>query len=122
MHRNYSFVPLGECITEKDKKDVKKQWTQKVYQVDDSPRYSGSATWVHVDGKRYWQNKTGAPLPRREYSLDFFANNFGSILPEDNSFSSASCWDIISFTFAIGTMFLFFFLLFFFLPFFVFLL
>ena len=28
--------------------DVKGQWTQKVYQVDDSPRYEGSATWVHV--------------------------------------------------------------------------
>ena len=47
---------------------VKGQWAQKVYQVDDSPRYSGSATWVHVDGKRFWENKTDAPLPRREYS------------------------------------------------------
>ncbi len=26
-------------FTQKDKKEVKKQWTQKVYQVDDSPRY-----------------------------------------------------------------------------------
>ncbi|MBQ4821701.1 DUF6607 family protein [Aquimarina sp. MMG016] len=48
--------------------DVKGQWTQKVYQVDDSPRYSGSATWVHVDGRHYWENKTDAPLPRREYT------------------------------------------------------
>ena len=48
--------------------DVKGQWTQKVYQVDDSPRYEGSATWVHVDGKDYWENKTYAPLPRREYT------------------------------------------------------
>ncbi len=47
---------------------VKGQWTQKVYQVDDSPRYSGSATWVHVDGRHYWENKTDAPLPRREYT------------------------------------------------------
>ncbi|MFI1771209.1 DUF6607 family protein [Thalassobellus citreus] len=48
--------------------EVKGQWSQKVYQVDDSPRYSGSATWIHVDGKRFWENKTDAPLPRREYS------------------------------------------------------
>ncbi len=34
------------------KKDVKGQWTQKVFQVDDSPRYEGSASWVHVDGKK----------------------------------------------------------------------
>ena len=52
----------------KSKADVKKQWTQKVYQVDDSPRYEGSGTWVHVDGKSYWENTTDAPLPRREYT------------------------------------------------------
>ena len=47
---------------------VKGQWTQKVFQVDDSPRYEGSASWVHVDGKHYWENTTDAPLPRREYT------------------------------------------------------
>ncbi len=52
----------------KPKTEVKGQWTQKVYQVDDSPRYEGSATWVHVDGKSYWENATDAPLPRREYT------------------------------------------------------
>ena len=51
-----------------DKKDVKGQWTQKVYQVDDSPRYEGSASWIHQDGKSYWENTTPAPLPRREFS------------------------------------------------------
>ncbi|MEO9512665.1 MAG: DUF6607 family protein [Flavobacteriaceae bacterium] len=48
--------------------DVKGQWTQKVFQVDDSPRYSGSATWIHADGKHYWENKADSPLPRREYT------------------------------------------------------
>jgi len=48
--------------------DVAGQWTQKVFQVDDSPRYEGSATWIHVDGKSYWENETSAPLPRREYT------------------------------------------------------
>ena len=52
----------------KDKKEVKGQWSQKVFQVDDSPRYEGSGTWVHVDGKSYWENTTSAPLPRREYT------------------------------------------------------
>lgn len=51
-----------------DKKAVKGQWAQKVYQVDDSPRYEGSATWIHVDGKNYWANVTDAPLPRREHT------------------------------------------------------
>lgn len=47
---------------------VKGQWTQKVYQVDDSPRYEGSASWIHVDGRHYWEATADAPLPRREFS------------------------------------------------------
>tara|TARA_B100000787_G_scaffold170146_1_gene164360 strand:- start:11808 stop:12707 length:900 start_codon:yes stop_codon:yes gene_type:complete len=61
----------GDNVWEFEKKspsDVKKQWTQKVYQVDDSPRYEGSGSWVHIDGKSYWENRTNAPLPRREYT------------------------------------------------------
>lgn len=50
------------------KDQVKGQWTQRVFQVDDSPRYEGSASWVHVDGKSYWEDETSAPLPRREYT------------------------------------------------------
>lgn len=50
-------------------KDVKGQWTQKVYQVDDSPRYEGTGTWIHKDGRNYWMNITDAPLPRREETI-----------------------------------------------------
>lgn len=52
----------------KTAKEVKGQWTQKVFQVDDSPRYEGTATWIHADGANYWKNTTDAPLPRREYT------------------------------------------------------
>lgn len=55
-------------VNENSEDNVKGKWAQKVYQVDDSPRYSGAATWVHVDGKHSWENKIDAPLPRREYS------------------------------------------------------
>lgn len=48
--------------------DVRGQWAQKVYEVDDSPRYSGAATWFMHDGKRVWENTADAPLPRREYT------------------------------------------------------
>lgn len=48
--------------------NVEGTWTQKVYQVDDSPRYQGYATWVDVDGRKYWESRTDAPLPRREYT------------------------------------------------------
>mgnify|MGYP001340004645 FL=1 len=80
---------------EKSKKGVKGQWTQKVYQVDDSPRYEGSGSWVHVDGKSYWENITPAPLPRREltvrsdYNLTMRGNrheitDFGWVHDQDN--------------------------------------
>ena len=65
----YMFNGHNEWLfDQKSNKEVNNQWTQKVYQVDDSPRYEGNATWVHVDGKSYWENTTTAPLPRREYT------------------------------------------------------
>lgn len=43
-------------------------WTQRVYQVDDSPRYQGYGRWVHSDGLSAWEsNWTWRPLPRREF-------------------------------------------------------
>ena len=46
----------------------KGQWSQEVYEVDESPRYAGLSTWNFQDGKTIWENTTNAPLPRREYS------------------------------------------------------
>lgn len=43
-------------------------WTQKVYQVDDGPRYESYGTWVHVDGRHFWESTCDAPLPRREFT------------------------------------------------------
>lgn len=72
MYQNTGFYMFNVNNTweyeNKPKENVTGQWTQKVYQVDDSPRYEGSATWVHVDGKSFWENTTNAPLPRREYT------------------------------------------------------
>jgi len=93
----YMFNGNNNWIFEKkEKKSVKKQWTQKVYQVDDSPRYEGSGTWVHLDGKSYWENTTTAPLPRREYTQRSDYNitlrgnrheitNYGWVHDQDNS-------------------------------------
>src|SRR5690606_36002111 len=43
-------------------------WTQKVYQVDDSPRYEAIGSWVHVDGRSQWISTADSPLPRREHT------------------------------------------------------
>jgi hypothetical protein len=72
------------------------KWAQKVYQVDDSPRYEGIGTWVHVDGKHYWEGTADAPLPRREFNKRSDYNvmrrhsrmeitEFGFVLEQDNA-------------------------------------
>ncbi len=45
-------------------------WRQSVYQVDDSPRYSGVGHWEHFGNYSTWIGGEGwRPLPRREYSV-----------------------------------------------------
>jgi hypothetical protein len=70
---NTSFYQFYQNKTWKHKtlakQDVKGQWTQRIYQVDDSPRYEGTASWVHVDSRHFWENTTDAPLPRREQTV-----------------------------------------------------
>jgi len=63
------------------------KWTQFVYQVDDSPRYCGTATWSHIDGISSWYNRADSPLPRREYSKrdDYNVMNRGNrVIITDN--------------------------------------
>lgn len=55
--------------TNKKASEVSGQWVQRVYQVDDSPRYECSAPWVHWADKSYWECQTWSPLPRREFSI-----------------------------------------------------
>jgi hypothetical protein len=50
------------------KNKVQGQWTQSVFEVDDKPRYTGSASWIHTDGRDFWESTADAPLPRREYT------------------------------------------------------
>ena len=52
-----------------NKNDVEGKWSQKVYQIDDMPRYSGIGTWVHLDGISYWESTADAPLARRETKI-----------------------------------------------------
>ncbi|UKT63900.1 DUF6607 family protein [Pedobacter mucosus] len=61
-------------------KEIKGKWTQKVYQVDDSPRYQGYGTWSHIGGHDAWQSETDSPLPRRESTVrkDYNVLNRGS--------------------------------------------
>ena len=65
----YNFYKDNEWIkTTLTDTQSKGTWTQKVYQVDDSPRYESYGTWIHVDGKHFWEGSNDSPLPRREYT------------------------------------------------------
>lgn len=74
---------------------AKGTWTQKVYQVDDGPRYEGYGTWLHVDDRHFWESTSDAPLPRREFTKRNDYNvlrrhsrmeltDYGWILEQDN--------------------------------------
>lgn len=61
----------GDGLWEKRRlspEEARGKWVQRVYEVDDSPRYEGLGPWVHADGKNYWESEAWAPLPRREYT------------------------------------------------------
>lgn len=61
-NNTWDYQPLAKGST-------KGQWTQRVFQVDDGPRYEASATWIHADGRHYWESYSDAPLPRREHTV-----------------------------------------------------
>jgi len=69
--------------------DVKGKWTQKVFQVDDSPRYQAIGTWVHVDGRHQWQSNTDSPLPRRENTE---RNDYNVLNRGNNLYLTANGW------------------------------
>lgn len=58
-HNTWERVELSET-------DVEGQWSQAVFQVDDSPRYEATGTWAHVGETSSWSGTTWRPLPRRE--------------------------------------------------------
>lgn len=94
----YDFVPNMTWIPKEfEQSEVDGQWTQKVFQVDDSPRYECTAPWVHwANGKKnYWECEANAPLPRREFTTRKDYNilrrnnrheikDFGHVHDEDN--------------------------------------
>jgi hypothetical protein len=48
--------------------EARGRWAQRVYEVDDGPRYEGIGTWTHGEGPSFWVSRAWSPLPRREYT------------------------------------------------------
>lgn len=66
--RWYSFKGNNTWVAGGYSKPVEDAWLQRVYQVDDSPRYECAASWVVTEKEAAWHCKTWSPLPRREFS------------------------------------------------------
>ena len=53
-----------------NKEESDGNWSQSVYQVDDSPRYQAVGSWQHTGNYSSWlSGETWRPLPRREFSV-----------------------------------------------------
>lgn len=56
-------------LRELSEDELRGTWTQKVTQVDDSPRYESYGRWIHHRNVSSWESAwTQRPLPRREYT------------------------------------------------------
>lgn len=67
----YLFDFKGDGVWQKRRlspEEAKGKWVQRVYEVDDSPRYEGLGPWIHTEGKPFWQSEAWSPLPRREFT------------------------------------------------------
>jgi hypothetical protein len=52
------------------KEEANGKWSQRVTQIDDSPRYEGIAAWVHHEQSSEWAAVANRPKPRREEKRD----------------------------------------------------
>ena len=61
--------PLRWRHREISAQEARGTWTQRVYQIDDSPRYQCFGRWSHEHGLSAWESNWAArPKPRRELS------------------------------------------------------
>ncbi|MBB5207225.1 DUF6607 family protein [Chiayiivirga flava] len=76
--------------TSLDAADRAGAWSQTVYQVDDSPRYSSVGRWQHENGVSTWiGGQTLRPLPRREFSV---RKDYHALLGTNRHTITASGW------------------------------
>ena len=65
-------------------------WLQTVWQVDDSPRYSGVAKWQHLPNYSSWNDTDGwRPLPRREFSV---RNDYDALIGSNRHTITPTGW------------------------------
>lgn len=82
-HLRFETTPVDEA-------DRAGAWSQTVYQVDDSPRYSSVGRWEHGDSFSTWiGGETMRPLPRREFSV---RKDYDALLGTNRHTITATGW------------------------------
>ena len=70
--------------------DSKGAWVWTVWQVDDSPRYSGIGHWKHFESTSIFETGyMSRPLPRREYSI---RSDYNLLMGKDTILITPTAW------------------------------
>ncbi|MGB0454992.1 MAG: DUF6607 family protein [Bacteriovoracaceae bacterium] len=70
--------------------EMKGKWVWNVYQVDDSPRYSGTGSWNHFKSASVFDSGyLSRPLPRREFSV---RGDYDILMGKDNLIVTPTAW------------------------------
>ena len=78
-------------IEKLDLDQTKGKWNWTVYQVDDTPRYSGLGVWNHLkSASMFSTNMMSRPLPRREFSV---RSDYKLLLGMDTLVLTANSWN-----------------------------
>lgn len=73
-----------------DSETVRGKWVWNVYQVDDSPRYSGIGSWTHFSSaSTFSTDMMSRPLPRREKSV---RSDYKVLLGQDTLVVTKNAW------------------------------
>lgn len=73
-----------------NEEQMRGKWLWSVYQVDDSPRYSGFGKWQHLESASFFETNTlSRPLPRREFSV---RNDYKILMGSETLVVTAQGW------------------------------
>lgn len=65
-------------------------WVWEVFQVDDSPRYSGTGKWIHMNSASIFDTEyLSRPLPRREFSV---RSDYSLLMGKENLIIHPTGW------------------------------
>ncbi|MCP4912544.1 MAG: hypothetical protein GY909_05455 [Oligoflexia bacterium] len=95
--QDWQFNPSERFVYQGSKKwnmtgieSAQGKWSWNVYQVDDSPRYTGLGEWQHLESASIFNTNTmSRPLPRREFSV---RGDYKLLMGQETLVLTANSW------------------------------